>query len=681
MRVGLVGPEIEENLALRSIAASLKAAGHEPRIFDFREAAQIPELALAITRWAPELVGLSMIFTARSDELVDLAAALRSVGYRGHLTAGGHFAALHAAEILRDCPALDSIVAGEGEEPMVELARDHAAAARVPGLTVRGAGGETVRTAPRPSIDDLDARPWSIRPDRFHQYLGRGIASLLASRGCWASCHFCSILAFHSQCGGGKRYRQRRIDAVADEMAHLFHDRGARIYNFQDDNFLVPSKRANLERMAGLREALRERGVGRIAIQAKTRPDCVDDEVVELLQSMGLFRFFLGIETDAVVGLKTLGRGIEREQNHRALAILRRRGVHTCFNLLIFDPESTLDALQQNVDFMRRQSWFPLNFCRVEVYGGTAIEARLRKEGRLVGDYRGYSYAIADPRAELAFQVFREVFWPRNFGPGGLQHEVMKADYVFHLLRHFHPERASRPLERRVKGIVRDLNANSAELMDRILGLAASSRWSDPAAVAAEIEALCAARRAADLSIGGRITDVVRVIEGLAAAVPERRTFLQTAVAAGAAAALVATTPACGGTEQSTHMCEMAPPPREAVTSPMPAHERAALTEQINELARTGLRHLFGQFQLLTTPVPIDILVNGQGDVLDCEVRLAGDDVFARELCRAITEKQYSAVHEGGSGQITVQVEVPPPQPPDDTHMCEMAPMPQKPRG
>lgn len=681
MRVGLVGPEIEENLALRSIAASLVAAGHEPRIFDFRAREQIGDLAAAITGWTPELVGLSMIFTARSDEFMDLATAVRGRGWGGHLTAGGHFAALHAAEILRDCPALDSIVLGEGEEPMVDLATGPADATHVRGLAVRRPDGEVDRTPPRSPIDDLDARPCSLRPDRFHEYLGRGIASLLASRGCWASCHFCSILAFHSQGGGGKRYRQRRVEAVADEMAHLYHDRGVRIFNFQDDNFLVPSKSANLERMGRLREALVDRGVGRIAIQAKTRPDCVDDEVVELLLRMGLFRFFLGVETDAVVGLRTLGRGIEREQNHRALAILRRHRVHTCFNLLIFDPESTLDAIHQNVDFMRRQSWFPLNFCRVEVYGGTAIEARLRREGRLVGDYRGYSYAIADRRAELAFQVFREVFWPRNFGPGGLQHEAMKADYVFHLLRHFHPERASASLERRVKRIVRDLNANSADLMDRILDLAASSRWNDPRAVAAETERLAADLAAADVVMGRRITDAVRVIEGLAAAGPDRRTFLQTAVAAGAAAALVATAPACGGTEQSTHMCEMAPPPREAVASPMPSQELAALTEQVTELCRTGLRHLFDQHGLVTMPVPIDLLVNSQGGVMDCAVRNTGiDDTFARALCAGISEKQYNAIQQGGSGQIVVQVETPPPPPPDDTHMCEMAPMPQEPR-
>ena len=57
MRVGLIGAEIEENLAMRCIAASLRAAGHETRIFDFHERGQIAEVAAAVADWAPGLVG------------------------------------------------------------------------------------------------------------------------------------------------------------------------------------------------------------------------------------------------------------------------------------------------------------------------------------------------------------------------------------------------------------------------------------------------------------------------------------------------------------------------------------------------------------------------------------------------------------------------------------------------
>jgi len=41
MRIALVGPELEENLALRYIHSSLLAAGHEAMIFDFHAATRL----------------------------------------------------------------------------------------------------------------------------------------------------------------------------------------------------------------------------------------------------------------------------------------------------------------------------------------------------------------------------------------------------------------------------------------------------------------------------------------------------------------------------------------------------------------------------------------------------------------------------------------------------------------
>jgi hypothetical protein len=58
MRVVLVGPDLEENLSLRFLVASLRAAGHEARIATF-DTAQDAGTVLASAATA-DLVGLSM---------------------------------------------------------------------------------------------------------------------------------------------------------------------------------------------------------------------------------------------------------------------------------------------------------------------------------------------------------------------------------------------------------------------------------------------------------------------------------------------------------------------------------------------------------------------------------------------------------------------------------------------
>jgi anaerobic magnesium-protoporphyrin IX monomethyl ester cyclase len=473
MKVALIGAEIEENLALRHLHASLCEAGHQPRLFGFSSPADLEPVARAVAAWRPAVAGLSMLFTSRSREFVALARRLRELGFEGHLTAGGHFAAFHAAELLRDQPAFDSIATGEGEELMVELCERLQAPETVPGLVLRDPQGGLRSAGPRPNRCDLDGRPWPTRPERFHRYLGLPVANMLAGRGCWGSCAFCSIQAAH-RLSGGRRFRQRAPAEVAAEMAGLYHRRGVRIFNFQDDNFLLPIAQASLERLRALKAAMDAEGIGRVALQIKARPDSITPEVADQLVSMGLFRVFLGVETDAVQGLKRLGRGVRREQNHRALAILREREVHTAFNLLMFDPDCDLASLRDNVAFMGRQRFFPLNFCRVEVYAGTPLEARLKEQGRLQGDYHGQTYTIADPAAQRAYELFWRVFAPRNFGEGGMAHEAMRLDYLLHLLRHFHPARVEPGLWRQAKALVADLNRDSALRMGLLLDRAAA---------------------------------------------------------------------------------------------------------------------------------------------------------------------------------------------------------------
>jgi hypothetical protein len=74
MRVLLVGPDYESNLSLLYLAASLRAAGHEPAIAPFNGWDDAPAVTSAAA--SAELVGLSMSFQVRSPEFLALADAL-----------------------------------------------------------------------------------------------------------------------------------------------------------------------------------------------------------------------------------------------------------------------------------------------------------------------------------------------------------------------------------------------------------------------------------------------------------------------------------------------------------------------------------------------------------------------------------------------------------------------------
>src|ERR1044071_2742415 len=117
MHVILVGPEFEENLSLRYLAAALVAAGHTTSLARFDSAEHSEGVIAQALREKPGIVGLSMVFQVRAREFMELARDLKRAGFPGHVTAGGHFATFAADELLKSVSELDSIVRQEGQQP------------------------------------------------------------------------------------------------------------------------------------------------------------------------------------------------------------------------------------------------------------------------------------------------------------------------------------------------------------------------------------------------------------------------------------------------------------------------------------------------------------------------------------------------------------------------------------
>jgi len=497
MRVALFGIEIEENLGLRSIHAAVTSAGHEAELFLVRDAEDTPPLVSALLAWKPDLVGLSMIFTKNARDFVNLARELRRLGYAGHITAGGHHASLHAPLLLQDCQAIDTVLHGEGEEGLVDLLAHLTEPQAVLGLS-RRVGSQVVTSPPRPAVEDLDSRPLVTRPAKFDEYLGLPVANMLGSRGCYAGCTFCSIITFN-EAGGLPRVRLRSPACIAQEMADLYFVRGVRLFNFHDDNFFLPKKEQTLARFAALRHELDQRKVGRIGIQVKSRPDTIDEEIVQALKQLGCYRVFLGVDSNSVKGLKALGRGIRGPQNHVALRILLKADLHVTFNLLAFEPDCTLEDLTDNIDFIGEWLEVPLNLARTEIYGGTRLEEKLQAKGALLGDMYGYDYVMSDARAQRAYEMYRVVLRERCFTGEGANLRAMAVDCIHQVLTHFWPERCTPELRAQVKGLIRRINQGNLGLMRAIIDFCASSPSEETAL--ARAEQLNALRRPLDAGL------------------------------------------------------------------------------------------------------------------------------------------------------------------------------------
>lgn len=480
--VALCGPELEENLSLRYLVASLRAAGIEAHVLAASQPEDFPAVLGRILR-APEpplAVGLSLAFQWRAPEFVALAVALREEGYRGHITAGGHFATFAAAELLRDFPALDSICRQEAEETLVALARALATGAawqNIPGVVARDRDG-SARFAQMPAPPDLSQLPWPARDGEPARCFDHGIAPLVSSRGCYANCSFCCIAAWHEQTLPGKRYRLREPEDVAAEMAEMQRTRGIDIFVFHDDNFFIPNHAKSLARLNALANAIEAQGMRDFATVVKARPNDATPEVFHVLvERLRCIRCYVGVETDADQGLVTLRRWARPSQNHRAIEVARGLGLFVCFNLLMFDPDTTFDSVVRNLDFIEYAADHPFNFGRVELYAGTPLLARMQAEGRCRGDYLQWDYDLATPEMERFYRLAMRCFAARNFGEDALANTIQGMRFDLEIVRRFYPQAHDATLFDRGRLLSRRLALDSVatlrELLEHVRGSAA----------------------------------------------------------------------------------------------------------------------------------------------------------------------------------------------------------------
>lgn len=443
--IALIGPELEENLSLRYLAAALAAAGWRSEIIAFNQPRDLPTVLRRVAEAdePPLMIGMSIAFQWRAVEMLAVAMGLREGGYRGHITAGGHFATFAAEDLLRDFGELDSICRHESEQTIVELVEAIASGApigAIAGVVTHDDDGQVI-SGPMRHPPDLAALPQPDRRGRPKQCFGHALAPLVSTRGCYADCSFCCIASWHEQTLPGKRYRTRPVEDVADEMVALQRDRGVEIFIFHDDNFFVPSKKKNLERFHGLADALEARGIERFGIVVKARPNDVDREVFTVLRDrLHALRSYVGIETDADQGLVTLQRRLASRQNHEAIEVMRELDMFGCFNMLIFDPDTTLTTLEVNLDFMATAADFPFNFCRTELYAGTPLLRRMLGERRTTGDWLHYDYRLRNDDIQRAFEMSIEAFTPRNFGAGALHANIGGWRLELETCRHFHAD-------------------------------------------------------------------------------------------------------------------------------------------------------------------------------------------------------------------------------------------------
>jgi anaerobic magnesium-protoporphyrin IX monomethyl ester cyclase len=399
-------------IGIMSLSSVLKREGHECVMFDQAHPETPNDVIIdQIRKQKPDLVGLSFLSTTSYPYAKMLARQIRAIDGRVRLAFGGVFASLNAGLVKLQCPEVDFVCRGDGEQLVLDLLAHLDAPEGVPGLTWMKDG--RVMTNPNRTTErNLDQWPF---PDReslnldFVESMPLDVPAILSmerfttmqtSRGCPWPCVFCDIPMFND----GK-WRFRSPEHVLAEFNHL-RELGYGAVYFVDDHFLLKPKR-----IEAICQGLIESG-NRIEWGVEGRVDSVCQHLFPIMAKARCRTIMFGIESGSQKILDRLKKEQTLEEVESAVNNAKKAGIEIVHGFFVVgNPDETVEDIRATFDFAARLRLDTYGFNRICVYRGTPLWQEYVQRG-LVNDatdwYKYFKCSEIDPTCLSGEVINRE---------------------------------------------------------------------------------------------------------------------------------------------------------------------------------------------------------------------------------------------------------------------------------
>ena len=365
-------------------AAFLERAGYQPAVMDLSVE---PFAADKVRRARLVAVAVPMHTALRLG--VAAAARVRDANPTAHVCFYGHYAALNAEHLLSEGHA-DSVLAGELEDALVDLARRLDVPAPPPRVTLEKLD------FPLPARTALPSLKKYAHLD--HEGTPHLVGYVEASRGCKHGCRHCPIPPVY-----GRRFFVVPRDVVLADIRQQV-DSGAAHVTFGDPDFLNGPRHA----LAIARALHAEFPDVTFDFTAKIEHLLAQrDHLAELAELGALFVVSAAESLDDGV-LAILDKGHTRADIETALALTRAAGLSLRPTWVAFTPWTTLDGYRAWLDFIAAESLVdatdPVQYAlRLLVPPGSWLlehPAMRAQVGRLVPESFHHEWTHPDPRMD-----------------------------------------------------------------------------------------------------------------------------------------------------------------------------------------------------------------------------------------------------------------------------------------
>jgi len=363
-------------LGLLTIAACLEREGYSVRIIDVNaERIDSDELRERLQEYQPRYVGLTVL----SSMVVSshcIAKLVKEVVPDCTIALGGVHPELYPELMLRNS-AVDLVIRGDGERPMIDLVSGKAWS-EVPGASYRTQDLKVVHNPIGPLLTDLDCLPMpAYHMVDFKNYFPSASSyrnlpamNIIATRGCPGKCTFCN--------SANTGLRGRSAQNVFEQIKHLHDSYGIRQIQFFDDTFT-----ANKKMVLELCELMAQAKLN-ITFSCYARGDCFNEKMAAALKSAGCHQVMIGIETGSDKLAKLMGKPIKKENYKTVVDMAHRHGIEVRAGFIIGHQEETLETMHETLNFAMELDVDYFQLSLLTPYPGTQLYRQALAEKRLV---------------------------------------------------------------------------------------------------------------------------------------------------------------------------------------------------------------------------------------------------------------------------------------------------------
>lgn len=339
---------------------------------------------------AKPTVVLFSVYIWNRKEVFSLAAEVKKLMPEVLIGFGGPEVSFDAQRVFIECPYVDLLLSGEGEETFAELLDclvKGSVLENIRGLYSRKEGlSEFYWPGSRPPLENLDSIPFPYKKGNPGFDVQNRLVYYESSRGCPFSCAYC-LSAIDTS------VRYYSLSRVLTEI-QFFLDEEYPLVKFVDRTFnLIP------ERYVAIWEYIRDHYNGKTTFHFEIAGEHLGEEVFSVLDTMpeGALQFEIGIQSTNEETLRLVGR----PSNPEKLAEKIQRipvSIHMHVDLIAGLPKEDLATFAKSFDYAWALKAEMLQLGFLKILSGTPMEVQARKSP-------GYLWSDSPPYEVLASPV------------------------------------------------------------------------------------------------------------------------------------------------------------------------------------------------------------------------------------------------------------------------------------